>query len=87
MVKATQSYHKRDLHRVVAAQITMARYLARQAIKAQLQSKGLRVFDVGSADISRAANEYMREHLAELMAEVAVRFLIELRTLHHPQAR
>ena len=44
-----------------------ARYLARRAVKDQLQRRGIRPIEVEPADITRAANELLRSNGAELI--------------------
>jgi len=46
---------------------TMARYLARKAIKEQLRRAGVGMLDVEPADITKAADDLLRTNGAELV--------------------
>jgi hypothetical protein len=49
-----------------------ARYLARKAVKAQLQSAGLKVSQVKAAIIHTKANDYLDRHRDELLAQATI---------------
>ena len=49
-----------------------ARYLARKAVKAQLQSAGYKVSQVKACTIAAQANDYLDRHRDELMAEAVM---------------
>ena len=49
--------------------ITLARWLARKAIKAQWQKAGVKVPYVDGREINIAAWEYLQEHLEELVGQ------------------
>jgi hypothetical protein len=70
---------------------TMAhvRYLARKAIRKQMQAQGLKLSAVEYKTIVNAAHDYVRDHRDELVAEAiqAVRSVPELRTLAEREAR
>jgi hypothetical protein len=88
MAKANQAYHKRDLYSEVTARIgamTLARYYAKQAVKAQWQAQGLKLQNIEASEISQAANAYLDQHLAELVAFATERYLsfVESGRLHH----
>jgi hypothetical protein len=42
--------------------MTLARWHARQAVKAQLQAQGIKLAHVEASEISRAANQYVEDH-------------------------
>jgi hypothetical protein len=44
------------------AVMTLARWHARQAVKQELYAKGIKVAHVESAEITRAANQYVEDH-------------------------
>ena len=48
------------------------RYLARKAVKAQLQSAGLKVSQVRAAIIHTKANAYLDHHRDELLAQAVM---------------
>ena len=43
----------------IAMTETMARYLARQRVKAELRANGIRIWDIEPADLQKAANAYL----------------------------
>jgi hypothetical protein len=49
--------------------ITLARYLARKAIKAQWRAQGLKVHCIEARDLANATAAYLAEHRAELVAQ------------------
>ena len=71
---AAQAYHKRDLYTDLtkkAEEITMARFLARRAIRAQWQAQGLKVNLIASSELAKAAMAYFDAH-PELVDEARV---------------
>jgi hypothetical protein len=51
------------------ATLTLARYAAIKATKAELHAQGLRPSHIPHRDIVVLANQYLAEHRAELLAE------------------
>jgi hypothetical protein len=51
------------------ALITIARYLAKRAVKAEWRVEGRKVQYIDIREITQASNSYLREHKAELMKE------------------
>jgi hypothetical protein len=51
----------------------MARYLARNAVKRQMQAAGLKIHCVEMRKITAAANAYVQEHREELIEEAAAK--------------
>jgi hypothetical protein len=51
------------------ALITIARYLAKRAVKAEWRAEGRKVQYIDIREITAASNQYLREHKAELMKE------------------
>jgi hypothetical protein len=49
--------------------VTMARFLARKAIKEHLRANGIRTWDIEPAELNRAASAYLEVRRVELMAE------------------
>jgi hypothetical protein len=49
--------------------ITMAKYLARQAVKQHLQDRGIKPLTVEHSEINRAMDAYLLARKAELIAE------------------
>jgi len=77
---ADRAYHRRDLYgevtsrihselqtKTTASEMTLARFLARKAIKNQWQKAGVKVAYVDGKDLNVAAWEYLHEHLDELI--------------------
>ena len=62
--------HQLRLERAMVA--TMARSLARKAVKDHLRANGVRLWEIEPADLNRAANAYLLERKAELMAEAKI---------------
>jgi hypothetical protein len=70
MAKANQAYHKRNLCSEVTARIpavtgsemTLARYYAKQAVKAQWRAAGLKPQDFETSKLTRAADGYLTNH-------------------------
>jgi len=44
------------------AVMTIARYHAREAVKQELRSRGIKLLQVEASEISRAANQYIDDH-------------------------
>jgi hypothetical protein len=53
--------------------MTIARYYAREAIKRELRSRGIKLQQVESCEITRAANRYIDDH-PELIAFATERY-------------
>jgi hypothetical protein len=51
------------------ALITIARYLAKRAVKAEWKAEGRKVQYIQAREITAASNQYLREHKAELLRE------------------
>ena len=68
---------------------TLARYEAVKAVKRHLRSLGVRPRDTTARDIRIAADEYLAQHRAELVAHAAetVRKDPQLRTLYEREQR
>ncbi len=49
--------------------ITMARYLARRAVKEHLQANGIRPLEIEPSEINKATDAYLQVRKAELIAE------------------
>ena len=62
MAKANQTYHKRDLYSDAAQVMTLARYYAKQVVKAQWLGQGIKLSHVEASEITRAANVYLSQH-------------------------
>jgi hypothetical protein len=45
-----------------ASEMTLARYYAKQAVKAQYQAQGLKLHNVKAVEINRAAETYLSNH-------------------------
>jgi hypothetical protein len=73
MAKANQTYHKRDLHSDAAQVMTLARYYAKQAVKAQWLGQGIKLSHVEASEITRKANEYIDDH-PEIIAFATERY-------------
>jgi hypothetical protein len=79
---ADRAYQRRDLcgevtsripselqTKTTASEMTLARFLARKAIKNQWQKAGVKVAYVDGKDLNIAAWAYLHEHLEELIGE------------------
>jgi hypothetical protein len=79
---ADRAYQRRDLcsevtdripselqAKTTASEMTLARFLARKAIKAEWQRAGVKVAYVDGKDLNIAAWAYLHEHLEELIGE------------------
>jgi hypothetical protein len=55
--------------RITTAAYVLAQLRARQAIKQQLQRRGVKVSHLAAREISALASEYLSEHRAELMPD------------------
>jgi hypothetical protein len=58
------------------AVIVLAQRAAREAVKRQLQAQGVRVALLPCSEISRRANEYLKAHRSELLAQAALSPLV-----------
>jgi hypothetical protein len=80
IVMADRAYQRRELcgevtsrirselqTKTTASEMTLARFLARKAIKAEWQRAGIEVAYVDGKDLNIAAWEYLHEHLDELI--------------------
>jgi hypothetical protein len=47
---------------MIGAVMTIARYPAREAVKAQLRAQGIKLIYVESCEPTRAANRYVEDH-------------------------
>jgi hypothetical protein len=47
---------------VTGSEMTLARYYAKQAVKAQWQGQGIKLHHVEASELMRAANGYLNEH-------------------------
>jgi len=47
---------------VTGAEMTIARYYARGAVKRELRSRGIKLVHVEAGEITRAANQYIEDH-------------------------
>jgi hypothetical protein len=88
MAKANQTYHKRDLYSDAAQVMTLARYYAKQAVKAQWLGQGIKLVHVEANELSRAANVYLGNH-PELIAFATERYrsFVESGRLKPPRNR
>ena len=71
-----------------AAVMTIARYHAREAVKQELRSKGIKLQQVEASEISRAANRYIDDH-PEIIAFASERYrsLVASGRLRPPRKR
>lgn len=70
MAEANASVHQAQVRATMrAATITLARYAAIKATKAELHAQGLRPSHIAYAAIVARANTYLIEHREELIAE------------------
>jgi hypothetical protein len=53
-----------------AGTMTLARYYARQAVKADLRAKGKALREIEPNELARAANAYLDQHRDELVREL-----------------
>lgn len=58
---------------MMGSEMTLARYYARKAVKAQYQARGLRWQHIESSELSREADAYLRAH-PELIAFSSERY-------------
>ena len=56
-----------------SAVITLARQAARKAVKAELRARGFKVQYFCAGEISQKADDYLKQHSAELIAEAKAR--------------
>jgi hypothetical protein len=77
----------KDYH-VTGAEITLARYYAREAIKRELRSQGIKLLHVEAREITRAANQYIDDH-PEIIAFASERYrsFVESGQLNPPRNR
>jgi hypothetical protein len=75
-------------HHMTGAEMTLARYYARQAIKRELLAQGLKLSHVEASEITKAANQYIDDH-PEIMAFAAERYrsFVESGRLKPPRTR
>jgi hypothetical protein len=73
---------------VTGAVFTIARYYAREAIKRELRSQGVKLVHVEACEITRKANQYIDDH-PEIMAFAAERYrsFVESGRLKPPRTR
>jgi hypothetical protein len=60
-------------HHMTGAEMTLARYYARQAIKRELLAQGLKLSHVEASEITKAANQYIDDH-PEIIAFASERY-------------
>ena len=67
---------------------TLARWYARQAVKRELYEQGIKLLDVESCEITRAANDYVDNH-PEIIAIATARYedLVKRGILRAPKER
>ena len=53
--------------------ITLARFLARNAVKDEIRRKGLKLQHYSAKQITELGDEYLRDHLEAVMREVLMR--------------
>jgi hypothetical protein len=58
---------------MTGSEMTLARYYAKQAVKAQLQAQGIKLAHVEACEIVRAANQYIDDH-PEIIAFASERY-------------
>ena len=58
---------------MTGAEITLARYYAKEAIKRELKSQGIKLASVEACEITRAANQYIVDH-PEIIAFASERY-------------
>jgi hypothetical protein len=85
---ATNNLSPIPLPAITPEVVTLARWMARKAVKAEWLKAGLRIWDYEASDLTKAAKAYLSEHpdLVEQAAET-VRNDPRLRTLAERQAR
>jgi hypothetical protein len=49
-------------HHMTGAEMTLARYYARQAVKRELQGQGIKLHQVEASEITRSANQYIVDY-------------------------
>jgi hypothetical protein len=68
----TTDHQLRLENKRIAMMTTMARYLARKAVKEHLRANGVRIWDIEAAELTKAANAYLEVRRVELMAEAEI---------------
>ena len=70
------------------AEMTIARYYAREAVKRELRSRGIKLQHVEAGEITRAANQYIVDH-PEIIAFASERYrsLVASGRLRPPRKR
>jgi len=58
---------------MTGAEITIARYYAREAVKRELRNRGIKLQDVEAREITVAANQYIDDH-PEIIAFASERY-------------
>jgi len=58
---------------MTGSEMTLARYYAREAVKRELRSQGIKLAHVEACEITRAANKYIDDH-PELIAFASERY-------------
>jgi hypothetical protein len=73
---------------MTGAEMTLARYYAREAVKRELQGQGIKLSHVEVCEITRAANQYIVEH-PEIIAFASERYrdFVESGRLKSPRNR
>jgi hypothetical protein len=54
---------------MTAGEMTLARYYAKQAVKAQWRAAGLKLQDFKASELNRATEAYLSEHRGELITK------------------
>jgi hypothetical protein len=60
---------------MTAGEMTLARYYAKQAVKAQWRAAGLKLHDFKASEVNRTAEAYLHQHREELIALATERYL------------
>ena len=70
-------------------EMTLARYYAKQAIKAQWRRQGIKLHHVEASELAQAADAYVSQHREELIAFASERYrsFVESGRLHWPRTR
>jgi hypothetical protein len=54
---------------MTASEMTLARYYAKQAVKAQWRDRGLKLQDLKSSELNQATEAYLSQHREELITK------------------
>ena len=73
---------------MTGAEMTLARWFARQAVKRELQAQGLKLSHIEASEITRSANQYIDDHPEIVaLASESYRSLIASGRLRPPRRR